>query len=95
MRVCMSGNLFFGQALFLAYERNTLSTPPYMSVGCSFNSSNYTASCSSSSIKGVNMEACLRFIMNNLGYNLSAAWKCDGHSVERLRAILTLIVTGI
>lgn len=48
-------------------------THPYTPVGCSFNSCDYTASYIGSSIKGVNMETCLSFIMNNLSYILSAA----------------------
>lgn len=42
------------------------------------NSSDYAASYTGSSIKGVNMETCLHFIMNNLSYILLAARKCDG-----------------
>lgn len=83
-----------GRVLLLAYGTTTISTHPYISVGCSFNS-DCNASYTGFSIKGVNMETCLYFTMNNLGYILLAVRWCDGHSAERLWAILTLIVTGI
>lgn len=41
------------------------------------------------------METCPPFFLNNSGCILLAGGECDGHSVELLRAILTLIVTGI
>lgn len=41
------------------------------------------------------MEARSYFIMNKSGSILLASMRRDGHSVEGLGAILTLIVTGI
>lgn len=89
------GVFVFGQALMPVYETIIILTYPYISVGSSFNSCDYAASYTGSSIREDNMETCPNFIMNNSSCILLASRKCDGHSVERLRTILTLIVTGI
>lgn len=94
--VCVGGGL--GGVCFWASSYAGLSNNRYINSSiyiCSFNSCKCTASYTGSSIKEVNTETCLHFIMNNLDWVLLAGRKCDGHSVRRLKAILTLIVTGI
>lgn len=83
--MCNGGGVFvFGQSFKLAYGATTVSTPIIysMTVRYSFNHCRCNASYTGSSIKGVNVETRLNFIMNYLGCILLAAQKCDGQRGE-------------
>lgn len=94
--VCVCGGevLYMGPLLCWLVEEPLYKLLYTHLVDFSFRSCDFPQAILVPHLKGVNMKTCLQFTMNHRGSILSAAGRCDGHSVQQLRGILTLIVTG-